>query len=54
MIDWKLGLAVLAILPVIGGTFAFVLRKVRKLFVKGKGRSTGSTRSLTKAFWDHR
>src|SRR4051812_7295201 len=27
MIDWKLGLAVLAILPVIGGTFAVVLRK---------------------------
>jgi len=37
LIDWKLGLAVLAILPIIGGTFAFVLRKVRKLFVKGQG-----------------
>jgi len=37
LIDWKLGLAVLAILPVIGGTFAVVLRKVRKLFVKGQG-----------------
>jgi ATP-binding cassette subfamily B protein len=37
MIDWKLGLAVLAILPVIGGTFAYVLGKVRKLFVKGQG-----------------
>ena len=37
LIDWKLGLAVLAVLPVIGGTFAYVLGKVRKLFVKGQG-----------------
>ena len=37
MIDWKLGLAVLAILPIIGGTFAVVLKKVRKLFVKAQG-----------------
>lgn len=36
-IDWRLGLAVLAILPIIGGTFAVVLGKVRKLFVKGQG-----------------
>ena len=37
LIDWRLGLAVLAILPIIGGTFAVVLGKVRKLFVKGQG-----------------
>ena len=37
LIDWKLGLAVLAVLPVIGGTFAYVLGKVRKLFVQGQG-----------------
>ena len=37
LIDWKLALAVLAILPIIGGTFAYVLGKVRKLFVKGQG-----------------
>jgi ATP-binding cassette, subfamily B, bacterial len=37
MIDWKLGLAVLAILPIIGGTFAVVLKKVRKLFGKAQG-----------------
>ncbi|HET9131022.1 MAG TPA: ABC transporter permease, partial [Terriglobia bacterium] len=37
LIDWKLGLAVLVVLPVIGGTFAYVLGKVRKLFVKGQG-----------------
>jgi len=37
LIDWKLGLAVLAVLPVIGGTFGYVLGKVRKLFVKGQG-----------------
>jgi ATP-binding cassette, subfamily B, bacterial len=33
-IDWKLGLAVLAMLPIIGGTFSVVLGKVRKLFIK--------------------
>jgi ATP-binding cassette subfamily B protein len=36
-IDWKLGLAVLAVLPIIGGTFAYVMGKVRKLFMKGQG-----------------
>jgi ATP-binding cassette subfamily B protein len=35
-IDWKLALAVLAIIPVIGGTFFFVLGKVRKLFLKSR------------------
>lgn len=33
-INWRLGLAVLAIIPIIGGTFFFVLSKVRKLFLK--------------------
>lgn len=33
-INWKLGLAVLAILPIIGGTFFVVLGKVRALFLK--------------------
>jgi ATP-binding cassette subfamily B protein len=33
-INWKLGLAVLLIVPVIGGTFFIVLRKVRALFIK--------------------
>ena len=36
-IDWQLGLAVLAILPIIGITFSVVLRKVRKLFMKAMG-----------------
>src|SRR6185312_7483299 len=36
-IDWKLGLAVLAVLPIIGGTFAYVMRKVRALFMKAQG-----------------
>jgi ATP-binding cassette subfamily B protein len=31
-INWKLGLAVIAVLPVIGFTFQFVLKKVRALF----------------------
>ncbi len=33
-INWKLGLAVLTIIPIIGGTFFFVLSKVRALFLK--------------------
>ena len=35
-INWKLALAVLAIVPVIGTTFYLVLKKVRVLFVKGR------------------
>lgn len=34
LIDWKLALAVLMIIPIIGGTFSFVLSKVRALFLK--------------------
>ena len=33
-IDWKLALIVLTIIPLIGGTFFLVLRKVRPLFLK--------------------
>jgi ATP-binding cassette subfamily B protein len=36
-INWKLGLAVIAIIPIIGGTFAYVLKKVRALFIKSRG-----------------
>ncbi|HEY2434688.1 MAG TPA: ABC transporter ATP-binding protein [Vicinamibacterales bacterium] len=36
-IDWKLGLAVIAVLPVIGITFQIVLRRVRILFGKAQG-----------------
>jgi len=35
-IDWRLGLAVLAIVPVIGITFFFILGKVRQLFLKSR------------------
>jgi ATP-binding cassette, subfamily B, bacterial len=35
-INWKLALGVLAVLPVIAVTFAFVLRKVHALFKKGQ------------------
>jgi ATP-binding cassette, subfamily B, bacterial len=35
-INWKLALAVLIIIPVIGGTFYLVLRKVRVLFKKSR------------------
>ena len=35
-INWRLGLAVLAILPVIGVTFFVVLGRVRKLFIKAQ------------------
>lgn len=36
LINWQLGLAVMAVLPIIGGTFAVVLSRVRKLFVKAQ------------------
>lgn len=36
LINWKLALAVLSIVPLIGGTFFYVLRKVRVLFKKGR------------------
>ncbi len=35
-IDWKLALTVIAIIPIIGGTFAIVLKKVRVLFRRGR------------------
>src|SRR6185369_1084186 len=35
-INWKLALGVLAMLPIIGGTFQVVLGKVRKLFKKSQ------------------
>ena len=34
--DWKLALAVLTVMPIIGLTFFFVLKKVRKLFVRSQ------------------
>ena len=36
LINWRLALAVLAIIPIIGGTFFFVLSKVRPLFRKSR------------------
>ena len=35
-INWKLALAVVAIIPVIGGAFAFVLKKVRAIFIQSR------------------
>ncbi len=35
-INWKLALAVIAIIPIIGGTFFLVLRKVRALFIQSR------------------
>jgi ATP-binding cassette, subfamily B, bacterial len=35
-INWKLALTVLAIIPIIGGMFAFTLKKVRSLFVQSR------------------
>ena len=37
MTDWKLALPVLAVVPIIGGTFFIVLGKVRKLFTRAQG-----------------
>ena len=36
LINWKLALAVISIVPVIGGAFFFVLRRVRVLFKRGR------------------
>jgi ATP-binding cassette subfamily B protein len=36
-INWKLALSVVAIIPIIGGTFFYVLKKVRSLFIKSRG-----------------
>lgn len=35
-INWELALAVIAIIPIIGGTFFVVLRKVRALFIQSR------------------
>ena len=34
--DWKLALAVLAIMPILGGAFFLIFRKVRKLFTRSQ------------------
>lgn len=36
-INWRLGMAVMIIIPVIGGTFYYVLKNVRALFMKSRG-----------------
>jgi ATP-binding cassette subfamily B protein len=36
-VNWRLGLAVLTIVPMIAGTFAFVFARVRVLFMKAQG-----------------
>ena len=36
LINWRLAVAVLTVVPIIGVTFYFVLKKVRKLFVKSQ------------------
>ena len=35
-INWKLALCIIGIIPIIGGTFAFVLKKVRAIFLKSR------------------
>lgn len=35
-INWKLALCIIAIIPIIGGTFFYVLKKVRALFIKSR------------------
>lgn len=37
LIDWKLALAIIGIIPIIGGTFFLVLKKVRPLFKQSRG-----------------
>ncbi|MBC7400588.1 MAG: ABC transporter ATP-binding protein [Mucilaginibacter sp.] len=35
-INWRLALTVIAIIPIIGGTFFYVLKKVRELFIQAR------------------
>ena len=35
-LDWRLGLAVLGVLPIVAGTFFFVARRIRTLFTQGQ------------------
>ena len=35
-INWRLALAIIAIIPIIGGTFFFVLKKVRAIFMQSR------------------
>lgn len=35
-INWKLALAIIAIIPIIGGTFFYVLKKVRAIFMQSR------------------
>ncbi|SEP43230.1 ABC transporter ATP-binding protein [Mucilaginibacter sp. OK283] len=37
IINWRLALVVIVIIPIIGGTFAYVLKNVRALFMKSRG-----------------
>ncbi len=36
-INWKLALCIIAIIPIIGGAFSYVLKKVRPIFMKSRG-----------------
>lgn len=35
-IDWKLALCIIGIIPIIGGAFSYVLKKVRAIFIKSR------------------
>lgn len=47
--DWRLGLIVLSVVPVIALTFAFVLGKVRKLFVKSQEAIDGLNKVISES-----
>jgi ATP-binding cassette, subfamily B, bacterial len=48
-INWRLALAILGIVPVIGGTFYIVLAKVRKLFKRGQEAIDALNRVITES-----
>jgi len=48
-IDWKLGLTVMAVLPVIGVTFKVVFGRVRALFLKAQGAIDGLNRVINES-----
>jgi ATP-binding cassette subfamily B protein len=49
LIDWQLALSVLAVVPIIAGTFYFVLSRVRKLFRKSQEAIDWLNRVITES-----
>lgn len=49
MLNWRLGLAVLCVVPAVGGTFFFALRKVRALFQRAQEAIDALNRTINES-----